>query len=379
MPKRRGNLPRHKRKPDTPKQIPEPVHNPIPKPSSRRKFLTAAVLVGGDALLETHGCGIISFLMKQMGREQGWRFLDRSYKLEEKSVSWRFVDENCVPWAQRGVARSGKTIAELKKNLLPKISAHMRSQGKNPTDYNLLPIRQDYGLPCKDQESAQDLLAFCKNALDYLYTRLPQIVQIPFKHVIMEPGKDYSKTHQTIFIGDTGYTMYRIYSHKKEMKIENIEPLENLLPFAITASPSVGCKAFLKHTPGDRTQIEQYNVFVSNSPYALLGIPSEVIPRTTMPVSMELTSRLGRDMATMADETIVEGISTLLVREMIDEFQIPNGHQLMEAVRKYMFANASVYRYVPQSTRWLEKNGIENGLELYMEDPIKFILAIKKA
>jgi hypothetical protein len=117
-------------------------------------------------------------------------------------------------------------------------------------------------------------------------------------------------------------------------------------------------------------------LFVSTGHSAIMSPFSEMIAMaTTEKIRNRSTQNLAE--ATIINEALHDGISTVLSSEFARIKKIPRAQEMIEKNLKDNIS-LSLYAYLPKSIAWIQRNGVQNAYDLYMRDPQKYLDAIRK-
>ena len=357
--KKKRNKNRNKNKKKQKPVVEEPINK------GRRNFLKL-----GAGLLAV---GTAAYFGLNPFSSDEWAFLERSNDdIKAHMYNWYDVESNLTPLIIFGSKIIGahyhlggkKTL----ESIYQQIDAELISKGytslKN-APYNLTLFVTYYGSPSK-QRFVNSTIDYCKKANDFVHKKIPNLDKRDLKFVGLKQGEDYTKDfNNTIFIGDNFYELQEV----KAVNKQNPEQ-ETLIKRAVS------CKgAFCQfNTDKEGNAAKEAYIFIPAYDLALLSAFSETIHLITKKRSADCYGE-GIE-SQIVDEAIAEGLSNVLSCELVDKLNIPDGRKIINNLNKTIF-DKPMYKYVPASIRWIEKNGIQKAFDIYMENPEKFMKLIK--
>ena len=338
------------------------------KQMTRRRFLQ----IGAIAAVAT-GLGLLT-----SGKSHDkWAFLDRKVILPGGKIHWKEIADQAVPLQpEREMSTDELDYQEFLKRFMPAAMEQVKKRGWS--NVSSLVTEQLYGKP-DAPEFTEPHKEYLEKTIDYLYSRIPRLKRMPLELTILKKGQDFSHVKSgRAFIG---YSFHQI----RRMYIENERTGHKFL----NGESSNHDGSMQNVTFSEDGKITDYIIFFGNGPMALFAAGSEIIPWTTgrTPASYDHFKKFGEERHKLSEESISEGISYILGEEMIKEFDIPDGERRLRLAKSEMEEHIesekkegreSRYRLVRASERWLRKNGIEDGLDLYMESPEAYLTAISQ-
>ena len=208
---------------------------------------------------------------------------------------------------------------------------------------------------------------YLEKAIDFLYEKLPQLKQERPELRILKPGDDY--THNAkgkAFVGLLYHDLYQV-------QVINRDTNEGIARTR-THTHKGSAASFDIESNSDK----DYRIFFGTAGPASIQAPfSELIPVSTRQNARAHAKCVGLEDALVAAETISEGEAYLLAHEISSKLKIPGGKQVIDKALQGMVSKYARYRFVPQAIAWLKKNGMQKGLDIYLENPDKFMRIIK--
>ncbi len=299
--------------------------------------------------------------------DEEWLFLNHPLTTADHIPASQVVKVG-VPLGTSEMVYSPNKWREHVTSAAPKIGQKLLSEGLVPNDFELRLTSQSYGMPAPHRVAAS-LEQYSQQALAYLEASVEGLTHGDLEFVILKHGDDF--THdpdRKIFLGDHYYEVFRVAAFDKATGEMNCEVARSTREF--------GNACVIRFSSPDNTIYERFG-FLYTQPGAIIGIPSEVIPHTTCQRSLAFGEERGRDNSRLAEESLVEGMSLCLGYRMGRAFDIPDFEQHLQSQR-HAFAQHRIYRYVEQSLAWFQKNSLQAGFDLYMDNPDKFMQAILK-
>jgi len=318
---------------------------------NRRRFLKI-----GLAGIVAASASAAYFVYGAPRKEDKWDFLrdpdtDQYRKLPEKEIltKWKPLINEII------LSNDTREYRDFIAKIQPEIEQFLARAGKTG-QFDATATQQKYGLPCALQ-TAEHFKSYCEIALKFLAENLRGL-----KHTDLQFHALGTKpvANGNAYLLKTMCDLYRAYIKKD-------------------GTPQLTASQITFNNGGysyNEVIGEQHNwrVFLGEGKFSINSIFSEVIPLTTIPVSLK-TFRNSTDLY-QAEEALSESISHNLGLKVARELSIPNGERII--MRGLEELTDSRYDAVPRAITWVEKNGIQQAFDLYMEDPRKFMEAIKK-
>jgi hypothetical protein len=327
---------------------------------TRRNFLKNLGI--GLGMLGLLSAGYLTF---SGGRkdERAFDFLRQEEPL--LNSSWRDIIRNYVPLSSAvklGPDCLPGIYKEFKESHKKNMEEEARRRGFTKATLDL--SYQQFGRP-EERRLAEGYKSYIERAREYLFSRLLMLERVPLELVILENGQDFSKVRSGLgFIGKS----------RHEAAIATVKDISGE-SFSLGKSWS---------NLGSHIQIgynrltderDNYFLFFGTGENSLSGPFSESIHLATSLRTHKHEKHfqygLGRD----TEEAITEGIAHILGREFVKKEGISGGEEILEKELETQFKKPK-YRLVGQSIDWLKRNGVEQGLALYMESPEKYLEAI---
>ncbi len=339
---------------------------------SRRGFLKKSAVAG--ALLFTAANGTYVALNNPFTRQQapssspqasdGWEFLSVPIRLKQASPeeAKRYVSLGPETQLEAG----GTEYRVLRDKVTNQIfESQILHRKLDPTAHHTItPYAQSFGVPL-ERKVAEGYVAYCKAASSYLYSRINGIEQTNVDWVVIKQGDDFtSGFNGKAFIVESRYDLLvaRVTS-----EIQKLTYFDIVVPI---------------HREGGYNSIFNDNGISTWSMYLGAGFTALDTP-ISEPLHLAVSNREieyrkdtdDLELIFKGNEALVHGISHFISLELVEMLNIPEGVVINEKSLKYLASDQS-YALVPQSIKWIGKNGIQAAFDLYMESPGKFLAAI---
>lgn len=292
-----------------------------------------------------------------------WAFLDAPQSADI-NLNWTEAERLYVPIGPERPFRSESGHKEFGLEVVSEISK------TDPSGhYTAALTEQLYGVP-EEPVHAQDLLEYCKIAVDFLHTRLRGLDKHSPQWTIIKHGDAFERQFsQMVFLGDSYFYIQR--GHAKN----NTMPERGFIVGRCMPAQS-GAATEINYKNSDNS-LESWYTFISTGNYAVLSPISEFIHLTTSRRLGEYREQISNDDRVQIDETVAESLSHLVCVELVKWVGIPNGMGRLRHIREN-FPQTKSYHFVGSAIRFAEQNGIQNSFDLYMENPLKYIERVKQ-
>jgi hypothetical protein len=237
--------------------------------------------------------------------------------------------------------------------------------------------RRRYGYPEPTRRFGQQFAKYCEHTTDFLYNH-------PHMELLKKPPLAWSLLEGPLPESDE---LQGVVGHSYADVITYTVTLADFPKRYVWKAPLMATGGFneaaFKYQKGELVDVTHADfLFVSTSAYpgtCLVSPFSEIIPLTTSKRTheriLEHTGDPMSDVGLVCDETLSEGLSHMLAHQLCDELDIPSGHDYVNGAAERM-KSVPVYKYVPLSVAWIQNNGMDAALELYLEDPVLYMNAI---
>jgi len=234
---------------------------------------------------------------------------------------------------------------------------------------------QHYGVPDKSGQG-RHLLAYCERVYDFLYSRINGLFNADMSWALLSDNEVPVNMDQGHFIGQVGrYTYYvlRVYVDHPDLddlpSLINAQPLDRAIHFIVAGESSLPKHANLYVIPGQTSLVSPFSELLHLTFHA----PSEHYAEE---LSKTLAKDTARQRAIDAGETINEATAILLAKEYINRFgssdRIVTINNMEHSLNK-RFTNLS------NAISYIDRNGIQKSVDLYLENPSKFMRKVSRA
>jgi len=325
---------------------------------SRRRFLKIGLAAAAGLALTYLG----SHNFRRGGR---WEFLAREIDIS-LPYGWKHAVDNYVPLEpEREFDKDDPELQELIGLKMPAVQEECARRGWKQVA--LLGTEQHYGRP-EEASFAEPYKGYLESGIDYVHSKLSQLKRVPLEIIVLRRGQDFSDVVRGKgFVGQSLHSIQRVYVDNENTGEKFVVGLSKNRSGAIT-------KIEYNEKLGE---IEDYFVFFGTGNDAILAPISEALHLSLTKFTQRHFDRLGFKGSQTAEESLVEGISYIIGQGFIREIGIPGWEEKLKKMLQDMKKEPR-YRFVPASIEWLRRNGIEQGLALYMEDPGKYLEAITR-
>ncbi len=325
------------------------------------------LLIGGGAAVVA-GLASLYISGRAKAPDEQWPFLHREQILKHPKMEQ--IEKEFVPFGLEQDISYPWEIEELNNILRTQISEEMARRGFDPSiEYVIEPSCRYCGLP-DEAKVTKSLADYCRNAAGFMQARL-RMEKFNPEFTILTPGSDFENDFNgRVFIGNS-------YCFLRKMDVINpADPGKNFSAFAKEC-----LQGGMSRGTVDKGNRDWWYGFVAAGEGALTSAFSEILHRSTMVKFYEHMQSAGFE-AAQADEAVVEGIAYILSSALAKELKIPDGAGIVRKAVSDLLTDkicATRYKHLPSAVNWMNKNGIQNAYDLYMQDPQKFMDAIKKS
>jgi len=290
-----------------------------------------------------------------------------------KLSKWSFLqdptikewDDIAIPFGTRSQLLPGAYLDQLVVQSLPHLRDHT-SSGRSTigrewslgTAYSqnvIVPCGKHYG---KSQER------YCKSAIEYLYRNLRGLDQ-SYRYIVWSPtfeGMDLSKHRKR--------SAYICRKWVNEVMLVFVDKRNRSQQINITHSNERnGAQAVIY------PYIDNFEIIVTQGSDAVGSPFSEVIPLSTIKRSSKAFWP-DKKKIIEADETIAEGLSYHLSRNIIYDMKIPLDMGALDEGVKAMMDGPPQYRHLSKSINWIARHGMQRAFDTYMANPLDFMQRI---
>lgn len=237
-------------------------------------------------------------------------------------------------------------------------------------NYYFKTFQQMYGQP-DHPEFTESLLVYCKKAHDFLYQNLAGLKKFNLDWTILNYGDNYQKNfEQRVFLANGYCEVLDHFVHDEKTG-------QLLFPYSTSRTASITNKARVEYKNKDSNEMLWFYICLQTGKSALKAPLSEIIPLSMAEKHREYIRKVGSDLADIAVEAASEAAAFILSKELARELNIPGGIDIISKNHLSGLPSNPRYQQVSNAVKWMEKNSVQAGYNLYMEDPEKFMQAIK--
>lgn len=292
-----------------------------------------------------------------------WDFLfDNNFRDYKPDID--FVVKNYVPIGDETEVDEGDL--RQKARIEKVIQARLKQEEYDLPKYEIECSSFLFGAP--EEIFAENLMQYCKSSCDFMQAKIKGLRNFEFDWVIPRTGDNY----RTNFNGKA----FIIDSILQASKIKVNDPSngKELFKFIQVHQLKGGTAQFSFEKV--KNNFVSRDMLISTGRSALTSVFSESIGISTAEKMYKHSQNDVVD-AVLVNEALHEGIAFVLADEFAKIRKIPNGKEIIEATLSELIKNEP-YLYVPQSIKWVRRNGFQQAYDLYMESPEKFFKAINK-
>lgn len=238
-------------------------------------------------------------------------------------------------------------------------------------DYQVGFTYQHYGVPA-NSEIVDPMLAYCEYVYDYARARLPHLVNT---QVHWEP-----LTHEDAVVGVPAFRGFvgRYTYYVVRALVLNAQSGSEL-PYLVQASPVERAIHYIES--GESAAPKRGTLYIIPGTTSLVAPFSELLHLTfhepSQRYATELTKTVGenqaKEQARIAGETVNEAVAIVLATEFLQKM----GHGERLPTVKFMTANLSdTYGYLPKAISYMRRYSLQNAVDLYLDDPARFMASI---
>ena len=240
--------------------------------------------------------------------------------------------------------------------------------------YELSYSFQHFGVP-DDSEQGKHLLAYCQRVHDFLYSRLSGLFDVNMSWGLLDKHGNHDTVSKSQFSGQVGrYTYYvlRVYVDHPSLddlpSLVNAQPLDRAIHYIVGDQSSLPKHASLYVIPGATSLVAPFSELLHLTFHAPSEQYAEELART-------ISEDKARQEAIDAGETINEATAILLAKEYINKY---GSSERIVTINNMAHSLNSRFRHLDKAIAYIDRNGIQNSLDLYLESPSSFISRVSK-
>lgn len=263
----------------------------------------------------------------------------------------------------------GDQIFEVVPQQRDSILTHLSETGSSIEDIALELTREKRAVPV-NPKYARGLEDYCRAAIEFLYSHLEGLRHLDINWIAVKSGDDY----RTGFEGKSFLCEKFIevdYTYLKHVPSGTKREIYRQIGIGH------GSKGVIL-TRTDSSGNHVWDIVLARDSSALVAPFAEVLPLMTYQITRKYIDSVGEDQGMAAEEAVTEGISYVLGRQFARERKVPYSESRIEASYK-LLERTPVYRDVTRAIRWIQRNGVQEAFNLYMQNPGNFVRAIQAA
>ncbi len=303
-----------------------------------------------------------------------WDFLENGYNVQGE---WQHIKDNGVQLGKKMYHRHPGAISEAVEYHKSQIVLTSLRNQWNTEDLSYLLSYHVHALPAS-QEHRSSIAEYCQKAEAHMHESIDGLECDRVEWIPIKPGDDYSEDYDgKAFVGETSFLSYALHvtNEKTGEKIE--------LDYKLTRTDGNQVRSFFDTNEDGSVSNEKTFIFIGRGFGTLSGPVSELIPYCTSDVENEYLAEVGSLQSAQVAEAFSEGVSYVLTNELVDELEIPDGHEHVDKLTGNMNADfdgiqGKVYDLVPRGIEWVQEHGVQAAHDLYtQEGPAAFLEAIQ--
>lgn len=320
----------------------------------------------------------VGILNSQMGRRDFIKLLSLSlanlnYQTKEPPIKWKFLEQRHV--SKDDISDLSELVRVGKEEDLAEDPNAIEIFNKYaPNATKVITISGEKYLVPGRLSVMEGFKSYCINAIHFLYKELPRLSEYnpdlsptSINWVIPKEGDDFSVNYsEKAFLANNivRYLTYKFINDKNEKLTMNLS--QNMK----------SSSHFQLFCDEDFSKCDWY-VILSSGLNSINAPFSEFVPVATKDMGQKLSGQVPYEEFIKLMEAFSEGVSILLGYKIADQLNIPNGKEIVENYKKKR-AKYPVYEYVPGALHWMNQHGLEDSLDLYMNNPNLFLKEIKR-
>lgn len=231
---------------------------------------------------------------------------------------------------------------------------------------------QHYGVP-DNSSYAAELLAYCKDAHQYLYDRLSNLFDVNMNWQQLSHNNNHSHRNSNSqgFTGFVGRYTYYVLRAVVLNPPENSDP-----PYLVSAWPLERAINYI--VSGETYMPVSGTVYIIPGTTGLLAPFSELLHLTLHAASQRYAAELGDtipaeeadNLARIAGETTNESAASLLAIEYLGKQRCS---QRTDAIGRVMRSMSRKFSQIPRSIEYMQRVGVQEALNIYQDNPAEYM------
>ena len=287
----------------------------------------------------------------------------------EEAPKMEELRKNYVPLCSEQLMSQNYESEDFKAKYSSAIIQEMRKRGFGPeTPHEVILTEQYFGMPGSEQRIGH-LIEYSKIADTFLRSRVRGLLHKNIEWVMLKKGQDFSRG-----FNNAGFAGIDHCDIRRAKVINKESPEKSFQFYEIFRKPGG-----FHHVSMDKNSNPELSfIFIGCGESALVAPFEEIMPISTTNAKLfQYAKTAGMEKAVQVNEAVSESISYILGMEIVSKIGIPNGENFVKSTFNDLEKTAR-YAYVNNAIIWMKKNGIQNGYDLYMDSPAKFMMEIEK-
>ncbi|WP_455208013.1 hypothetical protein [Kaarinaea lacus] len=256
------------------------------------------------------------------------------------------------------------------------LKSEFESEGYEWNDaYEIKFSYQHYGVP-DDSEHGAHLLQYCERVHEFLYSRLSGLFDVDMRWQML-PSDHYEDPEQGQgFQGNVGrYTYYLLRAYVDDAGLDdlpsliNSQSLERAIHYIVGGEFSLPKKASLYIIPGQTSLVAPFSELLHLTFHA----PSQ---NYAIELGKTLPEQQAHQYAVDAGETINEATAILLAKEYISKYGASERITTIDAMANNLNGR---FNQLHGAINFIKRNGVQKSLDIYLENPGRFMQQIARA
>ncbi len=233
---------------------------------------------------------------------------------------------------------------------------------------------QHFGVP-DDLTQGAPLLDYCGQVYDFLYSRLNGLYDVNMAWRLLPADRYQSGEQQLAFQGYVGrYTYYVMRAYVDHPELDDLpslvtaQPMERAIHYIVGGAFSLPKRATLYVIPGRTSLVAPFSELLHLTFHA---------PSQNYAIELEKTLPEGeaQQYAIDAGETINEATSILLAKEFIRKYGASERLAMIDAMANNLNHR---FNYLHGAIAYIKRNGVQKSLDIYLENPRRFLEQLSK-
>jgi len=242
--------------------------------------------------------------------------------------------------------------------------------------YKLRFAYQHFGVPDDNIEQSTMLLEYCRNAQDYMYSRLDGLFSTQATWQMVPRNRAQLLENNSGFHANIGrYTYYVLRAYVEGPLLDdlpslvNAQPLNRAIHYIVGGEDSLPKRASLYVIPGQTSIVSPFSELLHLTFHA----PSQTYAEE---LCKKLPHEEAHQHAINAGETINEATAIVMAREFIEKY---GATERMETINVMADSLNQRFRNLNGAISYINRNGLQKSVDVYLENPGSFMQQIANA